>query len=81
MTHITHTIHREFHKSVSPDKTKDVERKSRKKKRSKKFKLEAGVAGGSVKVINETRSKSNGAKDDKFHVHQCQAQIEICLFT
>ena len=63
MSHITLTIHREFHKSVSPDKNKDEERKSRRKKRSKKFKLAAGVAGGSVKVINETRSKSNSAKD------------------
>ena len=63
MSHTTLTIQREFHKSVSPDKNKDEERKSRRKKRSKKFKLAAGVAGGSVKVINETRSKSNGAKD------------------
>ena len=57
-------ISREFQKSVNPDKNKDPEKKSRRKKRSKKFKLAAGVAGGSVTVINETRSKSNSAKDE-----------------
>ena len=48
---------------MTPDKNQDEERKSRRKKRSK-FKLAAGVAGGSVKVVNKTRSKSNIDKNE-----------------